>query len=139
MGSATPTPLPKFLNHFSCLTGSCVKKWSDKYGRGERRNRNCCHFRLSNRCLVNYRSLKLPREQRCFCKQRCTHAPYVPTYWNPLALRSPCLFSWPGFLRMRESTLLSPRVSREAGIYSYVLCRAAHGGAGAGALSCWGK
>ncbi|KAJ7331809.1 hypothetical protein JRQ81_013989, partial [Phrynocephalus forsythii] len=31
------------------------------------------------------------------------------------------------------------RFSREAGIYSYVLCRAAHGGAGAGALSCWGK
>ncbi|KAG8131975.1 hypothetical protein E2320_009865 [Naja naja] len=38
---------------------------------------------------------------------------------------------------MRESILLFPRISREAGIYSYVLCRAAHGGAGAGALSCW--
>lgn len=34
---------------------------------------------------------------------------------------------------------LRPAFSREAGIYSYVRCRAAHGGAGAGALSCWGE
>lgn len=36
-------------------------------------------------------------------------------------------------------TRLRPTFSREAGIYSYVRCRAAHGGAGAGALSCWGE
>ncbi|ETE67472.1 Cold shock domain-containing protein E1, partial [Ophiophagus hannah] len=81
-------------------------------------------------------ALKLARELRRFCKQHCTHASYVPTYSNPLRFAPPDS-SWPGFLRMRESILLSPRISREAGIYSYVLCRAAHGGAGAGALSCW--